>query len=135
MCARIACVCVLHVCVYCMCVLHVCIACVCIGCVSVHVSQSRLHVRVYCKCVRIACVRERVRNDDSKQVQCVNIRYGVALVSRIDKIIGLFRKRTLQKRLYSAKETYNLIDPLTVATAYTNLVKVKWIESTRFDPF
>jgi len=34
--------------------------------------------------------------------------YGVALVSRIDQIIGLFR---LLKRRYSAKETYNLIDP------------------------
>ena len=29
--------------------------------------------------------------------------YGVALVSRIDKIIGLFCKRALQKRQYSAK--------------------------------
>ena len=37
--------------------------------------------------------------------------YGVALVSRIDKSIGLFCKRALQKRQYSAKETYNLIDP------------------------
>jgi len=37
--------------------------------------------------------------------------YGVALVSRIDKIIGLFCKRALQKRRYSAKETYNFIDP------------------------
>jgi len=37
--------------------------------------------------------------------------YGVALVSRIDTIIGLFCKRALQKRQYSAKETYNLIDP------------------------
>jgi len=38
-------------------------------------------------------------------------RYGVALVCRIDKIIGLFCKRALQKRQYSAKETYNCIDP------------------------
>ena len=29
----------------------------------------------------------------------------MALVSRIDKITGLFCKRALQKRLYSAKET------------------------------
>jgi len=35
----------------------------------------------------------------------------VALVRRIDKIIGLFCKRALQKRQYSAKETYNFIDP------------------------
>jgi len=37
--------------------------------------------------------------------------YGVASASRIDKSIGLFCKRALQKRQYSAKETYNLIDP------------------------
>jgi len=37
--------------------------------------------------------------------------YGVALVSRIDKIIGLFCKRALQKRQYSAKETLDFIDP------------------------
>ena len=38
-------------------------------------------------------------------------RYGVATVSRIDKIIGLFCKRALKKRQYSAKEIYNCIDP------------------------
>jgi len=46
--------------------------------------------------------------------KCVSMEkgsYGVASVSRIDKIIGLFCKRALQKRRYSAKETYNLIDP------------------------
>jgi len=35
----------------------------------------------------------------------------VALVSRNDKIIGLFGKRDLSKRRYSAKETYNFVDP------------------------
>jgi len=37
--------------------------------------------------------------------------YGMALVCRIDKMIGLFCKRALQKRQYSAKETYDVIDP------------------------
>jgi len=37
--------------------------------------------------------------------------YGVASVSRIDKIIGLFCKRALEKRLYAAKEICNLTDP------------------------
>ena len=37
--------------------------------------------------------------------------YGVASTSRLLKIIGLFCKRALQKRLYSAKETYNLKEP------------------------
>ena len=42
--------------------------------------------------------------------RCVSS-YGMASVSRIDKIIGLFCKRALLKRRYSAKETYNFIDP------------------------
>jgi len=37
--------------------------------------------------------------------------YGLAFISRIDKNIGLFCKRALEKRQYSAKETYNFIDP------------------------
>ena len=36
---------------------------------------------------------------------------GVATISRLLKIIDLFCKRTLQKRLYSAKETYNFKEP------------------------
>jgi len=38
---------------------------------------------------------------------CAYMSYGVATISRILKIIGLFCKRALQKRLYSAKETYD----------------------------
>jgi len=37
--------------------------------------------------------------------------YGMASISRLLKIIGLFCKRTLQKRLYSAKETCNFQEP------------------------
>ena len=37
--------------------------------------------------------------------------YGVAHMSRNDITIVLYCKRDLQKRRYSAKETYNLIDP------------------------
>jgi len=37
--------------------------------------------------------------------------YGGASVSRINKMTGLFCKIALSKRRYSAKETYNLIDP------------------------
>jgi len=44
-------------------------------------------------------------------VTYMNEAYGMATVSRIDKIIGLFCKRALQKRRYSEKETYNSIDP------------------------
>ena len=37
--------------------------------------------------------------------------YGVATISRLLKIIGLFCKRALRKRRYSAKETYNFKEP------------------------
>ena len=36
---------------------------------------------------------------------------GVAVTSRLLKIIGLFCKRDLQKRRYSAKEAYNFKEP------------------------
>ena len=42
--------------------------------------------------------------------------HGVAWIGRIDKIIGLFCKTVLLKRQYSAKETYDLLILLTVAT-------------------
>ena len=38
--------------------------------------------------------------------------YGVAMTSRLLQIIGLFCKRALLKRLYSAKETYNFREPV-----------------------
>ena len=37
--------------------------------------------------------------------------YGVATISRLLKMIGLFCKRALKKRRYSAKETYNFKEP------------------------
>jgi len=37
--------------------------------------------------------------------------YGVATISRLLKITGLFCKSALQKRRYSAKETYNFKEP------------------------
>ena len=38
-------------------------------------------------------------------------RYGVAMTSRLRKIVGLFCKRALLKRRYSTKETYSLKEP------------------------
>jgi len=35
----------------------------------------------------------------------------VATISRLLKIVGLFCKRALQNRLYSAKDTYNFKEP------------------------
>ena len=37
--------------------------------------------------------------------------YGVAMISRLLRIAGFFCKRALQKRRYSAKETWNFKEP------------------------
>jgi len=42
----------------------------------------------------------------------INLLYVVASISRLFKILGLFCKRALEKRRYSAKETYNSKDPI-----------------------
>ena len=39
--------------------------------------------------------------------------YGVATISRLLKIIGLFCKKALSKRIHSAKETYHFKEPTT----------------------
>jgi len=44
---------------------------------------------------------------------CTAQGYGVASISRLLKIVGLFCKRALSKRRYSQKETYNLQEPTT----------------------
>jgi len=41
----------------------------------------------------------------------MDVYYGVATISRLLKIIGLFCKRALLKRLYSAKETQDFKEP------------------------
>jgi len=46
----------------------------------------------------------------SLYISCI-LRYGVASVSRLLKTIGLFCKRDLYKRRYSAKETYAFKEP------------------------
>jgi len=38
--------------------------------------------------------------------------YGLATISRLFKMKGPFCKRALEKRLYSAKETYNFKEPI-----------------------
>ena len=52
------------------------------------------------------------------------ILYGVASISRIDKIVGLLCEGALQKRRYSAKETYNLIGwTIVIVAAVIHLIK------------
>ena len=50
-------------------------------------------------------------------------RYGVATISRLLKIVGLFRKRALQKRRYSAKETYRS-HPIDLRSCQASLLSV-----------
>jgi len=47
------------------------------------------------------------------------VRYGVATISRLLRIIGFFCKRALLKKRYSAKETYNLKEPTKRHDGYT----------------
>ena len=68
---------------------------------GIHVCHDSMHMRHDSMHMR----------HDSIHIRHDKFIYGVALVSRIDKIIGLFCKRALQKRRYSAKQTYNFINP------------------------
>jgi len=86
---------------------------------EISAKREEEYVCVYmCLCMYVAC--NLVTGYPSLYVTLLHvpdcsqengIHYGVATVSRIDKIISLFCKRTLEKKRYSAKETYNFIDP------------------------
>jgi len=84
--------------------------CVCVtACVCIHV-----YICVYvCVCSGYvgSCFKYTQVYTYTNTNMYITRHYGVATVSRIDKIIGLFCKRALQKRRYSAKDTYILIDP------------------------
>ena len=59
-------------------------------------------------CVFVTCIFRSVFGDTKIQL-C----YGVATISRLLRFYGLFCKRALLKRRYSANETYNLKEPTT----------------------
>jgi len=63
---------------------------------------------------------------------CIGVCYGVASVNRLDKILGLFCKRALLKRRYSAKETYNLIDPTNRSHPILRIERISWDSSLSF---
>ena len=56
-------------------------------------------------------VVERKEERASLRLHAEESRYGVATISRLLKIIGLFCKRDLLKRRHSAKEMYNFMEP------------------------
>jgi len=57
------------------------------------------------------------------------IKYGVATTSRLLKIIGLFCKRALPKRLYSAKETYNFKKTTNRSHPILISASTRWLEA------
>jgi len=65
-------------------------------------------VAVGCACV-LTCVLRLLTL--MLRVSAYFVCYGVASISMLLKIISLFCKRDLQRRLYSAKETYNFEEP------------------------
>ena len=86
--------------------LRVCV-CVCVcECVCVCVCECGV-----CVCWLGCC---DLQGSVGRSTACVLAisQYGVALVSRLLKMIGLFYKRALSKRRYSAKETYNFKEPI-----------------------
>ena len=66
----------------------------------------------------------------TQKTECLCVAaYGVATISRLLKIIGLFCKNPLQKRRYSAKETYTFKEPTTFShpiVAHTHTQSELW---------
>jgi len=65
--------------------------------------------------------------------------YGVATISRLLQNIGLFCKRALQKRGYSANETCNLVEPTTcshpISVIATLVVRMRHGTRTQEDKY
>jgi len=83
-----------------------------IGCLNLHVI-FRKRATNYRAVLRETTYEDQAHYDSTPPCTyslCKHA-YGVAIMSRLPGIIGLFCKRTLRKRLYSAKETYNLKEP------------------------
>ena len=88
---------------------------------SISRNQCRVPECVYVRaCQRICktfwdrtylCVDERDVPEIRLAYICLVSRYGVPTRSRLLKIIGLFCKRALWKRRYSAEETWNFKEP------------------------
>jgi len=99
-------------------------ACGALRCVAVYCSVLYLYTNPHCwfqshqsQCVAVCCSVLQCIAVYCSVLQCnvVNVSvdlsrdYGMACISRLLKIIGLFCKRALLKRQCSAKETYNFL--------------------------
>jgi len=63
------------------------------------------------KITRVQSSGSTSKTPESSTFCSVTHSYGVATISRLLQIIGLFCKRAPQKRLYSTKETYDFKEP------------------------
>ena len=63
--------------------------------------------------------------------------YGVATISKLLKIMGLFCKRALLKRLFSAKQTYNFKEPTHLSPLRTRAHQVAscWVRGIQYGLF
>ena len=118
------------------CVLLVCVLLVCVERNTYHVEYTYDDEYTYeIVCVLLVCVQQNTYHVEYKyddeyayEIVCVlrhhindivylplvdanTYDYGVATISRLLKMIGLFCKRALQNRRYSAKETYDFKEP------------------------
>jgi len=85
---------------------YICSARVCV------VTSKCVHAnRIVRVCVRVCTVSVIWMNARALLMPRSNACHRVPTISRLLKTIGLFCKRALQKRLYSARETYNFKEP------------------------
>jgi len=114
----------------------VCVAVCCsvlqcvVECVAVCCSVLQRVVEFVVECVE-ECVVECVAVSCLQQLARAPA-HGLALVSRIDKILPLFCKRALQNRQNSAKQTSHLIDPTPYLTPFQNPKILKTPRIRRF---
>ena len=104
---------------------------ICIHIIYIYIYINRFHIHIYT--IYIASGRLDISNRPTRNPKCVQkkhfpyfvalhvlkaqnavvqmISHGVATISSLLTIISLFCKRVLQKRRYSAKETYSFKRP------------------------
>jgi len=86
----------------------------------IHLTTTRCDMTCYCqwaprefqiKLLLCFCMSNNESNPHSVVWMPLTARYGEATISRLLKIVCLFCKRALWKRLYSAKEIYDFKEP------------------------
>jgi len=92
---------------------------------------TRLSIHIHGETVQHTALH---RNTDTIYIHVYFYRhiYGVASTSRLLKIIGLFCKRALWKRRYSAKETYNFKEPTTRSHPIPDVMSHSFAEYSLF---